>query len=102
MANRITIRQGTQAPQTGDLLPYELGWDSTNGILYIGASGNNSPIPVGIQNVNSIFLPLAGGTITGNITYHTQPLPGFYIGTTAPSSMLSTLSNGDIYIHLQS
>ena len=49
MANRIQIRHGTTTPTSSNLMDYELGWDSTNKILYIGYTENNtfSCIPIG-------------------------------------------------------
>ena len=42
MANRIQIRHGAGAPINGNdlmLLPFELGWDTTNKALYINDDG---------------------------------------------------------------
>ena len=58
MANRIKIRRGSGNPG-GNLLSYELGWDTTNKALYIN-DGGTSKITA---------LPLTGGTMSGNLTF---------------------------------
>jgi hypothetical protein len=49
MANRITTRHGSDTPDIGDLLPYELGWDGANLVLYIRnkINDNDSIVPIG-------------------------------------------------------
>lgn len=59
MANRIKIRHGSGKPGTSQLLPYELGWDYTNKILYIN---NNDSIT---NIINSVSNTWAGGTTAG-------------------------------------
>lgn len=66
MANRIQIRHGSTQPTTSNLLPYELGWDTTNSILYIGRE-NNNPLAIG----GSRIIPVSEGgtgrtTLTAN------------------------------------
>lgn len=39
MANRIKIRHGSSIPTTSSLLPYELGWNTANKVLYINDNG---------------------------------------------------------------
>ncbi len=60
MANRIQIRHGSGAPQNS--ISYELGWDTTNSILYI--NNGTSDVEIG----SGRFLPLTGGTLAGNLT----------------------------------
>lgn len=60
MANRIKIRHGSGTPdKDGQLLPYELGWNGTS--LYINNNGT-------VEKVGKEYLPLTGGTVTGDIT----------------------------------
>lgn len=59
MANqdfRFQVRSGNGAPSASNLLDKELGFDKTNGVLYI--KNNNT-----IQG----FLPLHGGTLSGSL-----------------------------------
>lgn len=44
MANRLQIRRGSSIPTTSNLLSYELGWDTTNKILYINSDSAIEPI----------------------------------------------------------
>lgn len=59
MANRIKIRHGSGTPNKDQLLPYELGWNGTS--LYINNGGT-------VEKVGKEYLPLTGGTVTGDIT----------------------------------
>lgn len=43
--NRIQVRNGNSKPVEGDLIPNELGYQKSTGILYIGRA-DGSPIPV--------------------------------------------------------
>lgn len=79
MANRIQIRHGTNAPQDGELLPYELGWGGD--ALYIGeqTGGQNTISPINItgnaatatnatndengNNISNTYLSLSGSTL---------------------------------------
>lgn len=81
MANRIKIRRGSGNP--GDnLLPYELGWDTTNKALYIN-DGGTSKITA---------LPLTGGTMSGNLTF--SGTAGIqYQGTKNTYKMISFINN---------
>ena len=68
MANRIKIRRGSGAPSVTSsdsnyLLPYELGWDTTNNALYINSGGTREKV-----GGEGLFLPKTGGTMTGSIT----------------------------------
>lgn len=72
MSNRIQIRRGGNAPTSSNLLDYELGWDYAHKILYIknkDTSNNNNTIT--IEQIggsgSTLFLPLTGGTLTGNL-----------------------------------
>lgn len=53
MANRITIRRGTNTPTANDLLPYELGWSTQDGKLYI--NNNGTIIPLNIDAVTATY-----------------------------------------------
>ncbi len=61
MANRLIIRHGNSAPTTTDLLPYELGWDGS--ILYINSNGTITAL-----GGAGAYLPITGGTLTGNLS----------------------------------
>ena len=64
MANRLQIRHGSNTPTSSDLLPYELGWDTTNGILYIGKE-NDNPLDIGRSGI----IPVSkGGTGRATLT----------------------------------
>ncbi len=95
MANRIQIRHGTNAPQDGELLPYELGWGG--GALYIG--GQNAILPINItgnatndgngNNISNTYLPLSGGTLSGNLQAPSLKLGGHttIVGTVLKASL---------------
>ena len=55
MANRIQIRHGSSIPTTtsSSLLPYELGWNTANKILYIN-DNNNAIEGIGLRYINTI------------------------------------------------
>lgn len=54
MANRIKIRHGNSIPTTSasSLLPYELGWNTANKILYIN-DNNNAIEGIGLRYINT-------------------------------------------------
>lgn len=52
MANRIKIRRGNGIPTTSSLLPYELGWNTANKILYIN-DNNNAIEGIGLRYINT-------------------------------------------------
>ena len=52
MANRIKIRHGNSIPTTSSLLPYELGWNTVNKILYIN-DNNNAIEGIGLRYINT-------------------------------------------------
>lgn len=83
MANRIKIRHGSGTPNKDQLLPYELGWNGTS--LYINNGGT-------VEKVGKEYLPLTGGTLTGNLT-----LSGsagiYYQGTKATYRMIRFIDN---------
>ena len=67
MANRIKIRHGNSQPSVEDLsaaepvvglLPYELGWDGTNLVLYIN-NNNTGVVPAALS--------MKGGVLSGNL-----------------------------------
>lgn len=85
MGNRIQIRNGASIPGAGDLLSCELGFDTTNNILYIGGSNNNI-LDINISGnaatatsaasatqdsdgnaINTTYLKLTGGTLSDNL-----------------------------------
>lgn len=55
--NHIAIAHGTTEPTTAILIPYELGFNYSNNVLYINKNGE---IVIG-------YLPLTGGTMTGDL-----------------------------------
>lgn len=86
MANRIKIRRGSGNPGN-NLLPYELGWDTTNKALYINDNGTSK----------ITALPLTGGTMSGNLTF--SGTAGIqYQGTKNTYKMISFIDNtSDVY-----
>lgn len=80
MANRIQIRHGSGTPTTTNLLPYELGWDNTNHVLYIreesgdpfriGGSGTLSVAQggTGATSFTANSLIISGSTTTSALT----------------------------------
>lgn len=69
MANRLQVRHGSTSPTNSDLLPYELGWDGND--LYIN---NNGTIKNVAEHIASGYLPLTGGTLTGNLNMGTTSI----------------------------
>lgn len=69
MANRLQIRHGSTSPTSSDLLSYELGWDGND--LYIN---NNGTIKNVAEHIASGYLPLTGGTLTGNLNMGTTSM----------------------------
>lgn len=69
MANRLQVRHGSTSPTNSDLLPYELGWDGSD--LYIN---NNGTIKNVAEHIASGYLPLTGGTLTGNLNMGTTSM----------------------------
>lgn len=62
MSNVIQIKHGTGKPSNDILQPYELGYSTSEGVLYIGdANKNTQPLK---------YLPLSGGTITGGTSFN--------------------------------
>lgn len=63
MSNVIKIKRGSAIPKESQLSEYELGYCTGDGLLYIGSSSTNPS-----TNAQCIkYLPLAGGTITGQL-----------------------------------
>ena len=76
MANEIIIKNGTTTPGVNDGDEGELLYDKTADKLYISKSDGDAPTEIG----NTTYLPLAGGTVSGNTTigedaYNTTPNP---------------------------
>lgn len=73
MANIIQIKSGSGKPGNGKLYPNELGYDTSNGYLYIGnASKEATGIKVAYATTAGSAenaLPKTGGTMTGNIAF---------------------------------
>jgi hypothetical protein len=44
MANRIKIRRGSGTPAGSSLLPYEIGWSTSQRALYINNGTTNTPV----------------------------------------------------------
>lgn len=84
MANRFTIRHGSGTPTTSNLLPYELGWNGT--ALYINNNGTIKRIGDGV------YLPLAGGTLTGNLTLSKSSTPILSIKNTTMDTAAASMS----------
>ena len=100
MADRFSIRHGTNAPTVDDLVAFELGYSTSTGKLYIKVPDSNSTgkykvVDIGItlsqlisstshsaneapsadavyNYTTSTFFPLSGGTITGTTTFQQQ------------------------------
>ena len=74
---RFQIRSGSNKPSSTNLLTNELGFDTTNSILYINNNGTIQAIGGAVvpkakadQNgdqIDTTYLKLTGGTVTGNI-----------------------------------
>lgn len=97
MANRLQLRHGSTAPTTSNLLSYELGWDGTHHILYI----NNNGIIKKVGGEGS-FLPLTGGTLSGNVTISRAAQAEIILNNTNKSHSISlsvnnTTGYGGIY-----
>ena len=82
MANRIKIRHGSGTPNKDQLLPYELGWNGTS--LYINNGGT-------VEKVGKEYLPLTGGTLTGNLTISKSD-PILYVQNTSMDTSTATNS----------
>ena len=66
MGNIFTIKHGSSVPQAGALKPYELGYCTENGLLYIGLENNGIQSFIGSDSNNSsqgVPLYLAGGVL---------------------------------------
>lgn len=88
MANTIKIKRGSGAPSS--LAEGELGFDTSNKILYCG-DNNNSPVKLyGSQLDNK--LSLTGGTMTGEIKIGQGDGYGIQLGTNGRIN--ATTSNG--------
>jgi hypothetical protein len=57
---RFSIRHGASIPTANQLNPFELGFCTSNKLLYIKPGENANPISIN-------YLPLSGGTLTGHI-----------------------------------
>jgi hypothetical protein len=99
--NRIQIRRGDGTPPNGGLMGYELGWDRTNKILYIGNVENNAGILRKIGGEGA-FLLLTGGTLSGpvinnfnnsSVGRHLTDLCHSYLGVSATGTIKITLPN---------
>ena len=86
MANRIQIRRGSGAPSGS--LNYELGWDTTNKILYINDGGTDK----------AAALPLTGGTLTGDITIANEA-PILYLKSTSMDTASTNSTGAYNYIY---
>ena len=53
MGNIFTIKHGSSVPQAGALKPYELGYCTENGLLYIGLENNSIQSFIGSDSNNS-------------------------------------------------
>lgn len=97
MANRLQLRHGSTAPTTSNLLSYELGWDGTHHILYINNNGTIKKV-----GGEGSFLPLTGGTLSGNITISRAAQAEIILNNTNKSHSISlsvnnTTGYGGIY-----
>ena len=97
MANRLQLRHGSTAPTTSNLLSYELGWDGTHHILYINNNGTIKKV-----GGEGSFLPLTGGTLSGNVTISRAAQAEIILNNTNKSHSISlsvnnTTGYGGIY-----
>ena len=97
MANRLQLRHGSTAPTTSNLLSYELGWDGTNHVLYINNNGTIKKV-----GGEGSFLPLTGGTLSGNVTISRAAQTEIILNNTNKSHSISlsvdnTTGYGGIY-----
>lgn len=67
MANIIQIKRGSGAPTASNLADGELGFDKTNNVLYIGKNGTGVVGFIDWNKIAATYLPLSGGTMTGQI-----------------------------------
>ena len=65
MANTFQIKRGTDLSNAGTPAAGEPVWNSSTSKLYIG---DGSTAASSLSQVGSEFLPLAGGTLTGDLT----------------------------------
>lgn len=71
--NRIALRHGKRMPGPGDLEEFELGArydEETDSIqLYIGTAGGDiTQLLTASSQGSGQFLPISGGTLSGNLT----------------------------------
>ena len=112
MANRIKIRHGSGTPSTSQLLPYELGWDYTNKILYINNNNSITNIINSVSNTwaagttagptikttvngvsgTAVAIPIASATASGVVTTGAQTFAG--IKTFTNPETINTTGNG--------
>lgn len=97
MANRLQLRHGSTVPTTSNLLSYELGWDETHHILYINNNGTIKKV-----GGEGSFLPLTGGTLSGNVTISRAAQAEIILNNTNKSHSISlsvnnTTGYGGIY-----
>lgn len=94
MANRLKIRHGNSAPTLTDLLPYELGWDGS--ILYINNNGTITAL-----GGAGAYLPLTGGTLTGDIGVTKTGDPSIFVNNNSNHKVGlivdNTSANGGIW-----
>ena len=80
MANesRFTLRHGTSAPPNGALLPYELGYNTETGELYIGLQDEDNTnkllVPTGLSD-----LPTSINNLSGELNKIKEDLPKTYL-----------------------
>lgn len=95
MANTFQIKRGTTIPPDGALADGELGYNKTNGSLYIGVSSKNDDDTTSLKSLPAFFLEKLTPNLTSETNDNNETKYYIYKGNIASSS--TDISQGTNY-----